>query len=269
MAGLGEAAEQRAVAEARQALVGIAPSVPPAIVATTAIRAAEVLYPGIDPFLEMKVRTTQEALALYERIRPGVAADLERMGPVDRVRLCAKLAAVGNIIDFGVGLEFDLERTLAETLAVDLARDESERLYEALAASDSLLVVSDNAGEIVFDRFLADEAARLGKQVYLCVKSGPVLNDAMREDADRGGIIRPIEVVETGSSSLGIVFEECSPEFRGVFRRAGVVLSKGQANYETLDEADRTVFFILRAKCPIVARELGVPAGASVLTASQ
>jgi len=265
MAGLGEAFQERAVLEAERALVGTDHVVPPAVVATAAIRAVEGLYAGIDPFLEMKVRTTAEALALYERIRPGVMADLERMAPAERVRLCAKLAAVGNIIDFGVGLEFDLERTLVETLAVDLAIDDSKTLYEALAASESLLVVSDNAGEIVFDRFLMDEAVRLGKQVCLSVKSGPVINDAMRDDAVRAGIGDPIRVIETGSSSLGVVFEECTEEFREAFRRAGVVLSKGQANYETLDEVERPVFFILRAKCPIVARELGVPAGASVL----
>lgn len=82
----------------------------------------------------------------------------------------------------------------------------------------------------------------------------------------RAGITEPVKVIETGSSSLGIVFEECSEEFREIFWSAGVVLSKGQANYETLDVAARSVFFIQRAKCPIVAQELGVPAGTSVLS---
>jgi len=265
MAGLGEAAQREAVLAAERALVGTDHEVPPAVVATAAIRAVEDLYPGVDPFLEMKVRTSKEALALYERIRPGLESDLAWVGLVERVRLSAKLAAAGNIIDFGVGLEFDLEATLAETLAKPLAIDHSEAFAHALIAGDSLLIVSDNAGEIVFDRFLMDEALRLGKQVYLSVKSGPVINDAMHEDAARAGIGDPVRVIETGSSSLGIVFEECSPEFTDIFRGAGVVLSKGQANYETLDAAERDVFFILRAKCPIVARELGVPAGASVL----
>jgi damage-control phosphatase, subfamily I len=265
MAGLGEAAQREAVLAAERALVGTDHEVPPAVVATAAIRAAEGLYPGIDPFLEMKVRTTREALALYERVKPGLESDLAWVGLVERVRLSAKLAAAGNIIDFGVGLEFDLEATLAETLATPLAIDHSDALARALIAGDSLLIVSDNAGEIVFDRFLMDEALRLGKQVYLSVKSGPVINDAMRDDVVRAGIGDPVRVIETGSSSLGIVFEECSEEFQDVFWDAGVVLSKGQANYETLDAAERSVFFILRAKCPIVARELEVPAGASVL----
>lgn len=267
--GLGEEIGGRAVEAAARALRGVDLAVAPAVIATTAMRAAEHLWRGGDPFLEMKIRTTEEALALYEAVKPDALARMEAMSPVDRIRHAAKLAAAGNIIDFGVGTEFNLEATLTETLATPLAIDESERFYRALQAGDGLLVVSDNAGEIVFDRFLVDEALRLGKKVYVSVKSGPIINDAMRDDAVRAGIGERVKVIETGSSGLGIVFEECSPEFLKIFWTAGVVLSKGQANYETLDDAKRGVFFILRAKCPIVARHLGVPTGASVLSWSQ
>lgn len=265
MAGLGEEAGARAAEAAERGLAGADLALAPAVIATRAMRAAEHLWRGCDPFLEMKKKNTGEALALYEAVKPDALAVMERMPPVGRIRHAAKLAAAGNIIDFGVGTEFDLEATLAETLATPLAIDESERFSRALEAGESLLVVSDNAGEIVFDRFLIDEALRLGKRVRVSVKSGPIINDAMRDDALRAGIAEPVEVIETGSSSLGVVFEECSPEFLEAFRMADVVLSKGQANYETLDDAPRSVFFILRAKCPIVARHLSVPAGGSVL----
>jgi len=265
MAGLGEEAGALAVEAAERELAGADLEAAPAVIATRAMRAARHLWRGRDPFREMKIRNTEEALALYEAVKPDALAAMARMSPAERIRHAAKLAAAGNIIDFGVGTEFDLEATLAETLAGPLVIDESERFSRALETGDSLLVVSDNAGEIVFDRFLIDEALRLGKRVWVSVKSGPIINDALRDDAVRAGIAAPVEVIETGSSSLGVVFEECSPEFLEVFRKAGVVLSKGQANYETLDDAPRSVFFILRAKCPIVARHLGVPTGGSVL----
>jgi uncharacterized protein with ATP-grasp and redox domains len=266
MAGLGPDLERRATAAAEQELDGVSLTLPPAVIATRAMRAAEHLWQGRDPFLEMKIRTTEEALALYEAVKPDALARMAGMTAAERICYSAKLAAAGNIIDFGVGTEFDLEGTLAETLKAPLATDESERFSEALGTAESLLVVSDNAGEIVFDRFLIDEALTIGKRVYLSVKSGPVINDAMRDDVVRAGIAEPVRVIETGSSSLGIVLDECSEEFHRIFREAGVVLSKGQANYETLDVSPRSVFFILRAKCPIVACELGVAAGASVLS---
>jgi hypothetical protein len=85
------------------------------------------------------------------------------------------------------------------------------------------------------------------------------------EDARRAGLDSRVRILETGSASLGVDLTECSPEFIDLYRRSDVVISKGQANYETLDDADRDIFFILRAKCPIIAAGMGVPDGASVL----
>jgi len=251
--------------EAMKALAGLDYNDAPAMIATRAIRAAERLYPGVDPFERLKRETTSEALGLYRSIKPGTMELMAKMGPVERIRHCAKLSAAGNIIDFGVTSDFDLEATLKDTMAGDLAIDCSEELYRAIAEGETFLLVSDNAGEIVFDRFLLDEALRLGKQVYVSVKSGPVLNDAERSDAEAAGIADPIRIIETGSASLGVIYRECSREFMEVFRDSDVVLSKGQANYETLDDAPRDVFFILRAKCPVLAGPIGVPTGSSVL----
>jgi len=48
-----------------------------------------------------------------------------------------------------------------------------------------------------------------------------------------------------------------------------LVVAKGQANYETLSEEGPEVFFLLQAKCPIVARDVGVPVGSIVLRQGQ
>ena len=37
-----------------------------------------------------------------------------------------------------------------------------------------------------------------------------------------------------------------------------MVISKGQGNYEGLSESTRSVFFLLKAKCPLIARDLNV-----------
>jgi uncharacterized protein with ATP-grasp and redox domains len=267
MAGLDDEAQKEAARAAMRVLADLDHGAAPAVIATGALRAAEALYGGKDAFEKIKRETTLEALSLYEAIKPDVTRQMASLRPAGRISLCAKLAAAGNIIDFGISSDFDLKGTLEDTLARDLAVDHSSQLYEAIMAADEVLLIGDNAGEIVFDRFLLDEIVRLGKTAYLSVKSGPILNDALVADAVAAGISDPIKVVETGSSSLGVALEECTPEFLDLFKRAGVVISKGQANYETLDDAPRSVFFILRVKCPVISKPMGIPTGASILLA--
>jgi uncharacterized protein with ATP-grasp and redox domains len=267
MAGLPDHVQREAAGAAMRVLAELDHGAAPAVIATAAIRAAEALYGGEDAFKRIKRESTAEALALYEEIRPSVVSQMSSLDPVGRIRLCAKLAAAGNIIDFGISSEFDLRGTLEDTLGRDLAVDHSHRLSEAMNSASDVLLIADNAGEIVFDRFLLDEVVGLGKTVYVSVKSGPILNDAVREDAEAAGIGYPVKIVETGSSGLGVLLDECSPEFVELFGRAGVVISKGQANYETLDEAARELFFILRIKCPVISKPLGIPTGVSVLLA--
>jgi hypothetical protein len=265
LAGCGPREQKEAMRRAMRAIADMDFDAPPAVIATRAIRAADGVYRSVDPFERLKVATTDEALELFETIRRDVDRTMAGLDEVGRVRYSAKLSAAGNIIDFGVQDDFDLEGTLRETLATDLAADASEELYRALVSAGAVLLIGDNAGEIVFDRFLLDEALRLGTGVYLAVKSGGILNDATMEDARRAGIDSRVRILETGSASLGVDLTECSPEFIDLYRRSDVVISKGQANYETLDDADRDIFFILRAKCPIIAAGMGVPDGASVL----
>jgi uncharacterized protein with ATP-grasp and redox domains len=264
-AGVDEATQIRALKRAVEALAEEDMSRPPAVLATRAILASREVYGQDDPYREEKKRTTEEALRLYERIEPRVGAEMAGMDPVGRIRYAAKLAAAGNIIDFGIGQEFDIEATLRDTLENGFAVDHSEQLYDALKRADSFLLVSDNAGEIVFDRFLIDEALRMGKRVLVSVRSRSILNYAVREDVMMAGITGPVEIIETGTGSLGLMLDEASPEFRKEFERAGVVLSKGQANYETVNDVARSMFYILRIKCHVIGDGMGLPDGASVL----
>lgn len=265
LAGVDEATQMRALKRAVEALAEEDMSRPPAVLATRAILASGEVYGQNDPYREEKKRTTEEALHLYEQIKSGVDAEMAGMDPVARIRYAAKLAAAGNIIDFGIGEEFDIEATLKDTLENGFAVDHSEQLHDALKRTDSFLLVSDNAGEIVFDRFLIDEALGMGKHVLVSVRSRGILNDAVREDVVMAGITDPVEIIETGTGSLGLMLDEASPEFRKEFERAGVVLSKGQANYETLNDVTRSMFYILRIKCPVIGDGMGLPNGVSVL----
>ena len=65
-------------------------------------------------------------------------------------------------------------------------------------------------------------------------------------------------IITTGSDMPGVKLEECSNEFLDCFHNADIVISKGQGNYESLSDSERSIFFLLKAKCSLLAEILGV-----------
>ena len=133
----------------------------------------------------------------------------------------------------------------------------------AVDAAARVLYLADNAGEIACDRLLIE---RLGPaRITLAVKGSPVLNDATRVDAEAVGLAAIVEVVDNGSDAPGTILADCSEAFRRRFAEADLILAKGQGNYETLSNAAADIFFILKAKCPVIARDLGCRVGSLIL----
>jgi uncharacterized protein with ATP-grasp and redox domains len=216
-------------------------------------------YLGVpDPFKAEKDRYTQRMLAAEDDMRRALlAAD-------DPLRAAIQLALAGNMIDMGLHEAEDIDEELARNAdALELAIDDYEALQAALAQARSVLYLLDNAGEIVCDKLvleLLDVA-----DITCVVRSAPIINDVTREDIEAVGLGRLARIVDIGADALGVPWSLCSSEFRDLFAEADVVISKGQANFETLDDADREVFHILRAKCDHIARYLDVPRGAALL----
>lgn len=211
-----------------------------------------------DPYREAKRLATEQALGLLPRLRELVCE------AADPLETAVRIAIAGNIIDYGAAERFDLEATLDRVLAQPFAIDALRALRQALDHADSVLYLADNAGETVFDRVLIE---LLDRPVCYAVKGGPIINDATREDAVAAGLDAVAEILETGSAAPGTILERYSGEFRRRFAQATLIIAKGQANYETLSGVDAPVFFLLQAKCEVIARDLGVPTGSVVLAA--
>ena len=79
------------------------------------------------------------------------------------------------------------------------------------------------------------------------------------------GLDRQVEIISNGSDAPATVLKECSAEFIDFFRKADVIVAKGQGNYESLSDEEGNIFFLLTAKCPVVARHLHVQVGDMVL----
>ncbi|MCK4306309.1 MAG: DUF89 family protein [Candidatus Eisenbacteria sp.] len=203
-----------------------------------------------DPYQSAKEESTRQALALYPWLKELVArAD-------DPLITAARISIAGNIIDFGPSHNFNLKDTVERVLAQPFAIDDTVAFRECLATARGVLYLADNAGETVFDRVLIDHLAT--KVIYV-VKSGPILNDAIMEDALAAGLDSVATLIENGYDAPGTILNRCSAEFRRLYNEAELIIAKGQANYETLSQEGERVFFLLQTKCPVISRDAGVP----------
>ena len=210
-----------------------------------------------DPYADVKRDSTEQALALYPQLKRIVA------DAADPLETAVRLSIAGNIIDFGVpSLEFDLNGTIDRILTEPFAIDDFGKLRTAMETADDFVVLADNAGETVFDRVLIET---VGKPLTYVVKSGPILNDATKEDALAAGLGEVATIVDNGADAPGTILSQCSQEFSALLDEARLVIAKGQANFETLGDSGSSAFFLFQAKCPIVARELGTSIGASIV----
>jgi len=217
-----------------------------------------------DPYHKIKKQFNELALKLYSELRKLI------IGSEYPLATAVRLAIAGNIIDFGVNSpleELNLETAISESLAAEFHSAQLEFFQDAITKAEEILYLCDNAGEIVFDRLLIEQL--LYEKVTVVVKGRPVINDATMEDAEIAGLPKIVEVIDNGSDGPGTILESCSHYFRDRFARADLVIAKGQGNYETLSEVNKNIFFILKAKCPVIARDLGCEVGEMILRKSK
>ena len=205
-----------------------------------------------DPYRNIKDHFNRLALALY----PELEKRLE--GSRDPLETAVRLAIAGNIIDFGSNYDLEDSRVgeaIENSLVAPLSKSAVEDLRESAGRATSILYLGDNAGEIVFDRLLIEQLPR--QKVTYVVRGSPVINDATMSDALATGMTDLVEVIDNGSDAPGTILETCSVAFRRRFQAADLVIAKGQGNYETLSEADKSIFYLLKVKCPVIARHIG------------
>jgi len=214
-----------------------------------------------DPYRKVKRRYNEIALKMLPDLSERVRA------AEDPILTALQLAIAGNIIDFGaLSGNFDLAQIVEETLRSEFAPDGYERFRSALDRAGRIVYLGDNTGEIVFDRILIETLLRHKPfEIVFVVRGMPIINDATMEDARFVGLDRLVRVISNGSDAPATVLSECSPEMVGIYDAADMVLAKGQGNYESLSEERGPLFFLLKAKCPVVARDLGCEVGDIVL----
>ena len=210
-----------------------------------------------DRYVEEKWLSNEYVLARMDAIRSRVESQ------PDPVYAGLQFAILGNYLDFSALQgkvsfdELDKMLDLGFTMAVDKAC--YEKLCRDLEKGKKLLFLTDNAGEIGFDRIFAEQIAKKHPHLAItfCVRGGPVLNDATREDALAVGVSFP--VIDNGNCIGGTELRLLSEEAKTALEQADVVIAKGMGNVETAYGCGYNVYYAFLVKCQMFADRFQKP----------
>ncbi len=183
---------------------------------------------------------------------------------VQTIEEAVKYAIVSNIIDFNP-VHSDVERDIAHFFSsvdhLELTVNDTPKLLEDIDRAENILYLGDNCGEICFDKLLIKRIRERNPKchMYFGVRGAAVINDNIEEDAYAVRMEEYATIISNGDYSCGTVIDRVSAQFREIYEKADVVIAKGQANYESLSEEPKNIYFLLMTKCKVIADDIGVP----------
>ena len=228
-------------------------------VATEVHRSAYKAMGVQDPYRELKIRSDEVASEYVERARAMVQSS------DDSFRTAVLWSIIGNVMDFGSGIAIDhpdeFRKKSDALLKQGISYDDTDLMKEVLSKSRSIVYLFDNCGEVQFDKILIDEIRKMGVRVVGVVRGEPILNDVSVVDVERVDIEKHLDrVLTTSQFAIGLDLKKIDPDLRNEMENAGMIISKGMANFEALSDQDVSIpiVYILRSKCVPVANALGV-----------
>ncbi|MEN6609410.1 MAG: ARMT1-like domain-containing protein [Methanoregulaceae archaeon] len=211
-----------------------------------------------DPFRELKRTGNRQALEVCRKVRPDLTT----------FRDLALASVIGNTFDYAVKdhtVTSDFGEFFATEFRKGLDCDETDNI---LLRSQRVVYLTDNCGEIVFDRLLVKYLKDLGSHVTVAVRDGPILNDATREEALALGFDRVADLLTTtgGGSEIGLDLEKMPADLADAIDSCSIIISKGMANYESLSEYPGLppVAYLMCVKCQVIADDIGLPRGSKI-----
>lgn len=205
---------------------------------------------NMDPYSKIKENDLEAAKNIYSYLK-------EFLNCKDhRTYWALKIAATGNNIDAAIYKDINLTKCIETELEKKFAICDIEIFESKLKEASNILIIGDNTGETVLDKILIETLS--GIPVTYGVRNEPIINDVTEKDAISSGLGEVARIVSTGCNAPGLILEDCSDEFIDIYNKSDIIISKGQGNYEALSEENGNVFFLLKAKCPMISRKLNV-----------
>ncbi len=213
-----------------------------------------------DPYHDLKIEYNRLVLNYFDDVLNVIEKSKD---PIFKATLAS---AFGNTIDFASQHDIDIISDLENFKIENLAINDYGQFQKSLKNSKQLLILGDNAGEIVFDKILIIILKKYypDLEIIYSVRSAPIINDATIEDAKFINLTKLIHVIESNNAP-GIILSDVSEEFKEYFyNKNTILLSKGQGNFESLygmELPQKDVYYLLKAKCNLMERIFGVKIG--------
>ncbi len=237
----------------------LSPDICSAELATRVHRRTYEILGSQDPYKKVKQLAMTVGLKLEEKAKALIAQS------EDKFRVAVLVAIVGNVLDFGIeGSVSSPEELVAsfETLYNEgLGYDDTDKIKKYLKQDAKILLLSDNCGEIVFDKLLCSELRKFGIKLTLAVKGEPILSDATLEEAEQINMAEVVDdIITTGEYAVGFSIKNLPADLKSHLQTSDLIISKGMANFEALSETGyKPICYLLRTKCNPVASALGLP----------
>lgn len=266
LTGASQKIQRQIIDEIARQVPNIPDDVTPPEIARVIYRVIKDFTNVTDPLKKLKERSNRLALSVYPELKNLVK------NSNDRLLTAAKIAIAGNVIDYGVNgslnLEGEINKIFSENFSVPSKQDDNlfeyDRFKYDVNKARRILYISDNAGEVVFDRVLIEELK--DRDIVYAVRGKPILNDALIEDAYMCGIDKVAKIISSGMDIPGTIISLASPEFLEALQGVDLIISKGQGNFETLSDEKLPIYFLFRVKCTVVAEYINCKIGSNILT---
>jgi hypothetical protein len=211
-----------------------------------------------DPFRDLKAAGNEQAMAVCRQER----------GRLVSFRDLVLASVIGNTFDYAVkdhDVTGDFSRFFHEEFARGLDIDDTGRILDLCPR---VVYLTDNCGEIVFDRLLVGFLKARGSQVTVAVRDAPILNDATMEDALALGFDRVADCLTTtgGGPEIGIDMDKIPDDLAEAIAGCTIIIAKGMANYESLSEYRNLppVAYLMCVKCEMIAEDAGIARGSKI-----
>jgi len=237
----------------------ISPHITPAFLASQVHKYIRDFFQNDDPFKDLKKLSNDRMLAFYNDF-----IDIIRSSD-DHLKMAVILSTLGNLIDYSLYTQVQLEEIKNKIFLFKPAIFDYEDLRRDLTKAMKVLFITDNSGEIVLDKPLIELMYKKGKKIIVAAKERPILNDATVDDLKYVGIDKYAKVLGIGNGDVGTLYPTGNKIFDKAIETADIIISKGQANFETLYDLKRDIYFFFVVKCSAVASFLKVEENAPII----